>query len=54
VLQKKNTQNAARNVYSFVPVQDFTHQWTDSELYKKYQLSSDEIEYIENVIKPME
>ena len=54
VLQKKNTQNAARNVYSFVPLQDFTRPWTDADLYAKYGLTEDEIGFIERMIKPME
>ena len=53
VLQKKNTQNAARNVYSFVPMQDFSKPWTDEELYKKYNLTEEEIQFIESMIKPM-
>ncbi len=34
-------------------MQDFSKPWTDKELYKKYNLSNDEIEYIETMIKPM-
>ena len=54
VLFKKNTQNAARGVYSFVPLQDFSHPWTDEQLYRKYNLSSDEVAFIESMIRPME
>lgn len=54
VLLKKNTQNAARGVYSFVPMQDFSHPWTDEMLYKKYGLTEDEIAFIESMIRPME
>lgn len=54
VLFKKNTQNAPKNVYQFVPMQDFTKSWTDEMLYNKYGLSQDEIEVIESMIKPME
>lgn len=54
VLLKKNTQNAARGVYSFVPLQDFSHPWTDEMLYKKYNLSQEEIDFIESMIRPME
>ena len=43
-----------KEVFSFVPLQDFNEEWTDEKLYKKYGLSEDEIAYIENVIKPME
>lgn len=54
VLLKKNTQNAARGVYEFVPLQDFSHPWTDEMLYKKYNLTEDEIAFIESMIRPME
>lgn len=40
--------------YMFVPYEDFTHPWTDEELYKKYNLTQEEIDYIESTIKPME
>ena len=54
VLLKKNSQDAMREVYSFVPLQDFSKPWTDEELYKKYNLSEDEIAFIESMIRPME
>ena len=50
----KITQHAQTSVYHFVPMQDFSHPWTDDELYKKYDLSPDEIKYIESMIKPMD
>ena len=54
VLLKKNTQNAAKGVYSFVPMQDFSESWTDQKLYKKYKLTKDEIDFIESMVRPME
>lgn len=51
---KKKTQNGPRGVYQFVPMQDFSKPWTDEELYKKYNLSQEEIDFIESMIKPME
>jgi site-specific DNA-methyltransferase (adenine-specific) len=54
VLLKKNTQNAPKNVYSFVPMQDFSESWTDEKLYKKYGLTKDEIAFIESMVKTME
>lgn len=54
VLLKKNTQNAAKGVYQFVPMQDFSKPWTDEELYQKYGLTEEEIAFIESMIKPME
>ena len=51
---KKNTQDAPTAVYQFVPLQDFSHPWTDEMLYKKYNLNKDEIAFIESMIRPME
>ena len=54
VLLKKNTQDAPARVYSFVPLQDFSKPWTDEDLYVKYGLTDEEIEFIESMIRPME
>jgi site-specific DNA-methyltransferase (adenine-specific) len=54
VLLIKNTQNALKNVYTFVPMQDFSEPWTDEKLYKKYSLAKNEIAFIESMIRPME
>ena len=54
VLQKKNSQNAAKGVYQLVPQQDFSKPWTDAELYAKYGLSDEEIAFIESMIRPMD
>ena len=54
VLQKKNSQDAMSGVYQFVPMQDFSKCWTDEELYAKYDLSDEEIQFIESMIRPME
>lgn len=48
---KKKTQNGPRGVYQFVPLQDFNESWSDEKLYKKYNLTSDEIALIEKTIK---
>ena len=54
VLLSKNTQHATSKVYQFVPLQDFSHPWTDEMLYKKYGLDENEIAFIESMIRPME
>lgn len=54
VLLTKNTQDAPARVYQFVPLQDFSHPWTDEMLYKKYGLTEEEIAFIESMIRPME
>ncbi len=35
-------------------MQDFSKPWTDEELYAKYQLTKEEIAFIESMIRPME
>ncbi|MBR4791480.1 MAG: Eco57I restriction-modification methylase domain-containing protein [Treponema sp.] len=50
----KNTQHTTQTVYQFVPLQDFSKSWTDEELYAKYKLSPEEINFIESMIRPME
>ena len=54
IMLKKNTQDAMRDKYVLVPVQDFTEPWTDKKLYKKYGLTKDEIAFIESMVRPME
>ncbi|PJG85714.1 Eco57I restriction-modification methylase domain-containing protein [Conservatibacter flavescens] len=51
---KKNTQDATKKVYELIPMQDFSKPWTDKELYEKYQLTQEEIDYIESMVRPME
>lgn len=53
VLLHKPTQHLLKNVYQFVPMQDFSKPWTDAELYAKYNLTQEEIEFIESMIRPM-
>ena len=54
VMLKKPAQDALKKVYGFVPMQDFSKPWTDEELYAKYGLTDEEINFIESMIKPME
>lgn len=59
----KASQDATAKTYRFVPIQDFTDRsdidWNksieeiDKQLYKKYNLSDEEINYIEHKIKHM-
>ena len=48
------TQNMSKTSFKFVPLQDFSHPWTDEMLYKKYNLTQEEIAFIESMIRPME
>ena len=47
-------QHGTSGTYCFVPLQDFTRAWTDTDLYKKYHLTDEEIRFIESMIKPMQ
>ena len=49
----KSSQDATSKTFKFGPLQDFSKPWTDEELYKKYNLTDDEINFIESMIKPM-
>ena len=48
-----STQQLSRTNFRFVPVLDFTQPWTDADLYAKYSLTADEIDYIERTTKAM-
>ncbi len=60
----KSSHDATRTTYRFIPLQDFSNNgdidWSvstsqiDIQLYKKYELTNDEIDYIESKIKPMQ
>lgn len=47
------SMNIAKESFQFVPLQDFSKPWTDAELYAKYGLTDEEIQFIESMIKPM-
>lgn len=49
---KKITQHTTSKTYAFVPVQDFSKSWTDRELFEKYELSDEEIAFIEASVWP--
>ena len=46
--------NLSKDKFKFVPMQDFSKPWTDEELYLKYNLNEDEINYIDSIIKPLD
>jgi site-specific DNA-methyltransferase (adenine-specific) len=37
-----------------VPVQDFSHPWTDEMLYEKYGITKEEQAFIDSMIRPMD
>lgn len=50
----KNTQHGTKKTYSFVPMQDFSKKWNDSDLYNKYGLNQKEIKFIEERIRALD
>lgn len=52
--QSISGMDISRDKFRFVPTQDFTQEWTDKKLYIKYNISPEEIEFIETMIRPME
>ncbi len=48
------TMQVNQSVFAYIPLQDFSKSWTDEELYTKYGLTDEEIQFIESMIKPME
>ena len=61
--QAKSSQDATAKTFRFVPMQDFSNKsdidWSksveeiDAQLYAKYNLSNEEVAFIESMIKPM-
>lgn len=47
----KNTQNTMKKSYSFIPLQDFSVNWSDEKLYKKYGLTDSEVSYVNSVTR---
>lgn len=54
LLQALTSIHITKDKFCFVPVQDCSKSWTDAELYAKYNLTEEEIAFIESMIKPME
>ena len=54
LLQALSSIHITKDKFCFVPTQDYSKPWTDKALYKKYKLSSEEIDIIESMIKPMD
>jgi hypothetical protein len=51
---RKNTQDIYSDRFLFVPDLPMTEDWTDTRLYRRFDISSGEIEFINRMIRPME
>lgn len=54
ILLHKPSQRVTRKVYTFVPKQDWSRKWTDEDLYQKYGITTEEIAFIEKVVRPLD
>ena len=48
-----SSMNISKSNFRFVPFLDFKEEWSDEKLYKSFNLSKDEIDFIESMIRPM-
>lgn len=54
VAQLSFSQDITKDRFFFVPTLKMNTQWTDDKLYKRYDLTKDEVAFIESKIRPME
>ena len=54
LLQALTSIHITKDKFCFVPIQHYSESWTDEKLYRKYNLSKDEIQLVEQMIKPMD
>ena len=44
----------SRENFRFVPCLDYTQRWTDEMLYQRYECTSEEIQMIDSMMRPLE
>ena len=49
----RSNQNMRVDMYQFAPRLDFLRRWTDEDLYARYDLSPEDVEFIDLIIKDM-
>jgi len=50
---RKNTQHITQARFKFVPDLEMNKSWTDEKLYKKFELSIEEVSFIESLVREM-
>ena len=53
ILQTLAGMNISISNFKFVPWKDFSREWSDEDLYEYYDLSDDEVAYVESLIRDM-
>lgn len=54
ISQRKISQHTKADTYRWLPQQDWSQSWTDEILYEKYGLTSDEINFIDMMIRTVD
>lgn len=49
-----SSMNISKGNFKFVPYLDYTTEWTDAQLFAKYNCTEDEIDMIESIMRPLE
>lgn len=49
-----SSMNITKGNFRFVPFLDYTKEWSDEDLYRRYSCTADEIELIESMMRPLE
>ena len=49
----KNTQNISKGSFSYVPILDLNQKWSDEILFTKFNITKEESDFIDSLIKPM-
>jgi len=52
--QTLTSMNIAKNNFRFVPYLDYTHEWTDEELYRRYGLTTEQREWVNYCMRHMD
>lgn len=50
---RKNTQHITKDRFAFVPLLPMTKEWTDKKLYLHFGLSESEVDFIDEIVRPM-
>lgn len=51
IMAYASTQNISKQCFRFVPMMDMTRRWKDDELYEHFELTKDEISFVETRIR---
>ena len=48
------SHHLTKSAYAFVPVLDMSERWTDPNLYERYGVTQEEVDFIDSAIRPMQ